>query len=163
MEMVWSIGPYAPVAEMSWRSGFFLKAEEDYDGKLTTGKAAWEIAKLEGCDFAPGIFFVGAQLIARDCGPQWNEGDYVQAQVIRAPLQNAPYGESAAGWKLFPTTLPDQLDCEVRVGRAVALGQGALATDEPVRAESAQDPALPNWQALIDGKDQVVVPHAIDI
>jgi hypothetical protein len=156
--LAWSIGPYQPVAQMSWRGGFILKAEGDYDRELTTGKAAWEVAKLEGCDFAPGIFFVGAQLIARDCGPQWKEGAYVRAQVVRASIQNAPYGESAAGWKLFPTTLPDQLDREVMAGRAVALGKGALAADEPVPAEAARDPALPNWQALIDGKDQVVVP-----
>ena len=78
--LVWSIGPYAPVAQMSWRGGFILKAEGDYDRQLTTGKAAWEVARLEGYDFAPGVFFVGAQLTARDCGPQWKEGNYVLAQ-----------------------------------------------------------------------------------
>ena len=156
--LAWSIGPYAPVAQISWRGGFVLKAEGDYDQKLTTGKAAWEVAKLEGYDFAPGVFFVGAQLIARDCGPQWKEGDYVKAQVVRSPLHKTPYGESAPGWKLFPSTLPDQLDREINAGRAVALGNGALTEADVVRAEQAQNPELPQWQKLIEGKDPVVIP-----
>ena len=156
--LVWSIGPYAPVAQMSWRGGFILKAESDYDRSLTTGKAAWEVAKLAGYEFTPGIFFVGAQLTAHDCGPQWKEGNYLKAQVIRAPVNSNPYGESAPGWKLFPTILPDQLDREITVGRAVALGSGALGKDEVVKAEQARHPDLPQWQSLIDGRKQLVVP-----
>jgi hypothetical protein len=82
----------------------------------------------------------------------------VEAQVVREPLQNAPYGESAAGWKLFPTILPDQLDREITVGRAVAMGGGSLGRDDSVRAEQARDPDLPRWQALVEGREQVVVP-----
>ena len=67
--LVWSLGPYAPVAQLSWRGGFILKAEGDYDGQLTTGKAPWEVAKLDGYEFTPGIVFVGAELTAHDCGP----------------------------------------------------------------------------------------------
>jgi hypothetical protein len=156
--LAWSIGPYAPVAQMSWRGGFILKAEGEYDRQLTTGKTAWEVAKLEGYEFTPGIFFVGAQLTARECGPQWKEGDYVKAQVVRSPLRSNPYGESAAGWKLFPTTLPDQLDRELTAGRAVALGSGSLAKDGVVQAEQAQHPDLPKWQALIAGQQQVEIP-----
>jgi hypothetical protein len=156
--LAWSIGPYAPVAQLSWRGGFVLKAEGDYDQQLTTGKAAWEVAKLEGYEFTPGVFFVGAQLTAHDCGPQWQEGNYVLARVVRAALKPTSYGESAAGWKLFPTTLPDQIDRELTAGRAVALGKGTLATDEVVTEEEAHHPDLPKWQALIDGKGEVVVP-----
>ena len=157
--LAWSIGPYQPVAQMSWRGGFVLKAEEDYDGQLTTGKGAWEVAKLDGFDFTTGVFFVGAQLTAHDCGPQWKEGAYVPAIVIRAPLKKGNvWGESAAGWKLFPTTLPDQLNREITTGRAVALGNGSLAQDAFVSAEQARHPDLPKWQALMDGKGQIIVP-----
>jgi len=128
-------------------------------GQLTTGKAAWEVAKLEGYDFTTGVFFVGAQLTARDCGPQWKEGTYVPAIVIRAALNKGNmWGEPAAGWKLCPTTLPDQLDRETTTGRAVALGSGALAPDNPISAEQAQHPDLTQWQALIEAKRQMVVP-----
>ena len=132
--LAWSIGPYAPVAQLSWRGGFVLKAEDAYDKQLTTGKAPWEVARLDGFEFTPGIFFVGAQLTAHGCGPQWKEGNYVKAQVIRSPIKKNPYGESAPGWKLFPTTLPDQFDREVNAGHAVALGSGALGKDDTVRA-----------------------------
>lgn len=157
--LAWSIGPYQPAAQLSWRGGFVLKAEGDYDGRLTTGKVAWEVAQLHGYEFTPGIIFAGAQLTARDCGPQWKEGSYVPAIVIRASLkQGNIWGEPAAGWKLFPTTLPDQLDREINPGRAVALGGGVLERDNPVIAEQARDPNLPRWQALIDGKGPIVVP-----
>ena len=126
--LAWSIGPYAPVAQMSWRGGFILRAEGGYDSQLTTGKAAWEVARLEGFDFTPGIFFVGSQLTSRGCGPQWKEGDYVQAKVVRSPIGGNPYGETVPGWKLYPTQLPDQIDREILVGRAVALGDRLLET-----------------------------------
>lgn len=156
--LVWSIGPYAPVAQLSWRGGFILKADGGYDSTLTTGKAGWEVARLEGIEFTPGVFFVGAQLTARGCGPQWKEGDYVAAKVVRGPVGENPYGETAAGWKLYPTQLPDQIDCEVLVGRAVALGDNLLGANDVVRAEQAGDPELPRWQALIAGRGEVVVP-----
>lgn len=156
--LAWSIGPYAPVAQLSWRGGFVLKAEGDYDAQLTTGKAAWEVSQLEGYEFTAGVVFVGAQLTAHDCGPQWKEGNYVKAQVVRKPLRNTPFGECAAGWKLFPTRLPDQLDREVTAGHAAALGTGMLKKDDLVSAEQTRDPDLPKWQALITGQSEVVVP-----
>ena len=156
--LAWSIGPNAPVAQISWRGGFVLKAEDAYDKRLTTGKTPWEVAGLDGFEFTPGVFFVGAQLTAHGCGPQWKEGDYVKAQVIRGPIRKNPYGESAPGWKLFPTTLPDQFDREVNAGRAAALGAGALGKDDVVRAEQAEHPDLPRWQALVAGQGEVVVP-----
>ena len=135
-----------------------LKAEAEYDRQLTTGKASWEVAKLDGDEFTPGVFFVGAQLAARDCGPQWKEGSYVKAQVVRSAVRANPYGESAPGWKLFPTRLPDQLDREILAGRAVALGTGALAKNDPVRAEQARHPDLPRWQQVISGTAEIIVP-----
>jgi alpha-L-rhamnosidase len=155
--LVWSIGPNEPVAQLSWRGGFVLKAEGSYDQQLTTGKAAWEVARLDGYEFTPGTFFVGAQLTAHDCGPQWKEGEYVKPVIIRAPVKGTPYGENTSGWKLFPTRLPDQVDLELTTGRAVALGNGSLGR-ETVRAEHAQHPDLPKWQTLVEGKEQIVVP-----
>lgn len=158
--LVWSIGPYAPVAQLSWRGGFILKAEGDYDQQVTTGKAPWQVAKLDGYQFTMdrSCAGVGAQLTAHDCGPQWQQGDYVTAQVVRGPVKSSLFGESTPGWKLFPTRLPDQVDREFTTGRAVALGSGALGRDDVVNAEDARNPELPHWQALIDGRDKVVVP-----
>ena len=156
--VAWSIGPYAPVAQLTWRGGFILKAEGGYDAQLTTGKAAWDVARLEGYDFAPGVVFVGAQLTAQGCAAQFKEGEYVPAQVVRGPIRGNQYGESAAGWKLFPSRLPDQIDREISAGRVVALGEGPLGKNEPVRADQAQAATLPRWQALVDGKESLTVP-----
>lgn len=156
--LAWSLGPYAPVAQLSWRGGFILKADDKYDASLTTGKAAWEVARLTGCDFTPGIIFTGAQITARECGPQWQEGDYVPAVVVRGPVPNAPFGESVAGWKLFPSTLPDQIDRELNVGRVMAVGQGTLGKDDLVTAQHAGSADLPKWQSLIDGRESLVIP-----
>ena len=156
--LAWTIGPHAPVAQMSWRGGFVLKAEGQYDGQLTTGTAPWKVAKLEGFTFAPSGFFVGSQITARGCGPQWKEGHYVDARVIRSPIStDNPYGESAPGWKLCPSTLPDQFDREINTGRAVAIG-GPLHENDVLRAEQAQHPELPRWLALVAGRGEVVVP-----
>jgi hypothetical protein len=157
--LVWSIGPSAPIAQLSWRGGFILKAEGDYDPPLTTGKAAWEVAKLDGNEFGTSFIGVGAELTAHGCGPQWKEGDYVPAKVIRVPLsKDNLWGDSVVSWKLFPTLLPDQLDHELTTGHAVALGNGALGKDRVVTADQAQHPDLPQWQSLIDGSAQLVVP-----
>ena len=166
--LAWNIGPYAPVAQLSYRGGFVLKAEGSYDGQLTTGKAGWLVSRLAGLEFTPpgggDIFGVGSELTAHGCGPQCMEGDYVKAQVIRAPIKPNPYGESAPGWKLFPSTLPDQFDRELTCGHAVALGSGGtLGRDDPVRAEHAHHSDLPKWQALIAGQNEVVVPPETEL
>ena len=46
--VVWQIGAHAPLAQLSWRGGFILKAEDEYDALLTTGKADWKVAELFG-------------------------------------------------------------------------------------------------------------------
>ena len=44
--IVWQMGAHAPLAQLSWRGGFILKAEGRYDEQLTTGKAAWQVGAL---------------------------------------------------------------------------------------------------------------------
>ena len=160
--LVWSIGPFAPMAQLTWRGGFVLKAEGDYEKQLTTGKAPWEVAKLDGIELTvPHLvhtFGVGAELTAHGCGAQWQQGNFVKAKVIRGPMRVTPYGDSKPGWKLFPTTLPDQFDREIHTGRAVALGNGTLVKEAVVSAEQTQHPELPNWLALIAGQGELVVP-----
>ncbi len=159
--VAWSVGPYAPVAQLSWRGGFILKAEGDYDRQLTTGTADWEVARLDGCAFAPGVVFVGASLTARGSGPAWQEGKYVKAVVVRGPVHSNDVGETVPGWKLFPTRLPDQVDRETNAGRAVALGSGALGGKDVVTAEEARNPDLAKWQRLLSSGEEVIVPpHA---
>jgi hypothetical protein len=54
--------------------------------------------------------------------------------------------------------LPDQLDREINVGRAMALGVGSLGMNENMQAAQAENPELPKWQAVVAGQGQIVVP-----
>lgn len=165
--LAWRVGPLAPLAQLSFRGGFILKADGDYDAALTTGKAPWDVVRLDGLEVAPpregSIFGVGGELTARGCGPQWKDGAGVRAVVVRGPIRGTVYGEVQPGWKLFPATLPEQTDVEVTAGRAVALGSGAPGRDEPIRGEDAKHADLPRWQALIDGKGEVTVPPQSEV
>jgi hypothetical protein len=87
---------------MSWRGGFLLKAEEAYDALVTTGKATWEVARLQGYEFTPGISFVrttnGAGLRTAV-----ESGRIRQSRCRTRSNQRQSLGESASGRKLFPT------------------------------------------------------------
>lgn len=160
--VVWRLGPLAPLAQMSHRGGFVLKADGDYDKQLTTGKAPWEVQRLDGLSVAPprdgSIFGVGGEFTATGCGPQWKEGPAAAAAVVRAPIKGAPYGEAQPGWKLQPATIPEQTDIERLTGRAVAVGGAAPGKDDAITPEHARHPDLPRWQALLDGRGDVTVP-----
>ena len=89
------------------------------------------MARLGGYEFTPGIFFVGAQLTAMTAGRNGKRATTFRHMSSVGPVNNEFLGrERAAGWKLFPTTLPDQLDREITTGRAMALGSGALGKDD---------------------------------
>lgn len=45
------------LTQMSYRGGFALKASGAYDGKLTTGRADWQVGVLSGTTM--GVEFVG--------------------------------------------------------------------------------------------------------
>ena len=164
--LVWRVGPLAPMAQLTFRGGFIFKAEGAYDARLTTGKAAWEVQKLEGLSFTTpgdGIFGVGGQMTVRGCGPQWKTGPSAKAMVVRGPLRASTFGEAQPGWALYPTILPDQIDREVLAGRAVALGRGVPGRNDPISAEHAKDAGLPRWQALVDGKGEVTIPPQTEL
>lgn len=159
--LCWSLGPLSPMAQLTWRGGFILKAEDPYDEELSTGKAPWEVARLDGLKVEPPtlreIFAVGGELTAEGCGPQWKDAPMVRAVSVRGPVRDAPYGVWAAGWRLRPSTLPDMLDRRIRVGRIVAVSEEA----DPQRVwrdEDAGHGEVAQWQALVDGHREVVIP-----
>ena len=120
----WQIGTHAPLAQLSWRGGFILKAEGIYDARLTTGKVEWETGRLRntrmtdrGTSAAYGVgsqceidgtSFVGEQPAA------WRP-----AKVVRRPIVKNPYGGRRNGWMLFPTERPDQTHDRETPGRVV--------------------------------------------
>ena len=61
---VWKIGDKGPLAQLSWRGGFILKANETFDRRLSTGVATWKVGRLAGFEPAGadnGVWGTGSQ------------------------------------------------------------------------------------------------------
>ena len=120
----WQIGAHAPLAQLSVRGGFVLKAEGEYDKQLTTGKAKWTVARLTGTKMTDRgnskTFGVGDQCEATGTSfldERPDAADYVPARTVIGPVRLSRYGVKRQGWLLFPTTLPDQMHEKKTPGR----------------------------------------------
>ena len=126
--VVWRIGENAPLAQLSWRGGFILKAEGAFDELLTTGKAKWQVGELKGteadwkletaCSWGGGspVRVKGTGMLD-EMPMEWKE-----AVVVRGAVPNTHYGSRAKGWLLYPSTLPDQLEVQCAPGSIKAGG-----------------------------------------
>ena len=119
----WQLGAHAPLSQLSIRGGFILKAEGSYDAELTTGKAVWEVAELRNARMTDkgvsGTFGVGSECTVTGIAVEQErptDGAYEPAVVVRGPVE-ARSGIPEVGWRLFPTTLPDQFRVSVTPGR----------------------------------------------
>ena len=134
--VVWTLGDYGPLAQLSHRGGFILKANGAYDAKLTTGKGAWKVGRLTGItaigkDKDAGAWGTGSQFEIVGAGPYSGDPDeWTTPEVVRGGAGKPgprTSGGRTGGWMLFPTQLPDQTDQDVRKicpggVKAVALG-----------------------------------------
>lgn len=127
--VVWKLPDgQAPLAQLSYRHGFCLKAEGAYDARLTTGRGSWR------CGLVEGMASLGRS------GGAWGGGDgfslhgtgfleaspatpWVAAVTIRPPLKEGAYGLVQKGWRLYPSQLPDQMAQRVQPGRFVEGGE----------------------------------------
>ena len=120
----------APNAQLSYRGGFLLKAEDDYDVKLTTGKGKWLVAPLKGTVMtdrgSSDTLGAGNQCrvtgtgIVREEPPSrtWKE-----PAVIRSGIDGTRWWERQPGWMLFPADRPDQIYDVKTPGRVVNVEQ----------------------------------------
>ena len=127
--VVWKMPPgQSPLAQMSYRLGFALKAYGAYDKSLTTGRGPWK------CGPVTGVRSIGKS------GGAWGMGDgfeikgsgiydssspvSLQPAAIRKPLgAGSPFGIRQKGWILYPSQLPDQIEKRIRPGRFVEGGE----------------------------------------
>ena len=111
----WQLLTAAPVAQLSYRGGFLLKAEGRYDEALSTGKGVWRVAPLVNTVMSDrgtsGSFGAGNQCRVTGTGllnEEPAEGAWRQAVVVRAGVTDDRWWERTPGWMLFPADRPDQ-------------------------------------------------------
>lgn len=111
--VVWQVGEHAPLAQVSVRGGFVLKAHDGYDAALTTGQADWRVGRLVNTRMTDkgrsGAFGVGSQCEVTGVSLLDEEpSDWRKAAVVRGPVKYFA-GLLTQGWMLFPSPLRDQL------------------------------------------------------
>ena len=117
----------SPLAQISYRLGFCLKAEGAYDAKLTTGKADWtcgSVVGISGIGFSGGAWGGGEGYQEVGTGIfDYQPANWLKPAVVRGAIGNGGnYGLREKGWMLYPSQLPDQTECRVRPGRFVEGG-----------------------------------------
>lgn len=113
----WQLGAHAPLAQVSVRGGFILKAAGRYDAALTTGKTDWEVAELHNTRMTDkgnsGAFGVGSQCEVRGSScldERPADSAYQKAVEVRKSVSKGfGYGLIVQGWMLFPTILHDMM------------------------------------------------------
>ena len=170
--VVTRLGNHAPLAQLSYRGGFVLKASGEYDERLTTGKAKWNVAWWKGMKPAgadDGVWGTGSQFEITGSYPaatsnlQPSTFNLQPAVVVRGPAGHDSYpcwGGHTPGWMLFPSQLPDQMEAPVKPGefRAATHAAGWRANHVYTEAET-KDPLVDEFNARLKGaKMRTIIP-----
>ncbi len=167
--VVTRFGERAPVAQLSWRGGFVLKAEGVFDARLTTGKADWNVGRVSGVrPLDGGLPCTGASFEIVGAGPFLVEpAGWEKPVVARGPGVMAGWrgdgGHLVDGWTLWPSQIPDQTETVLRPGifRA-ATHAAAWRTRHVYAAAETNAPEVASFNRLLRHETEgIVVPaHA---
>jgi len=110
----WQLGEHAPLAQVTLRGGFILKASGAYDAALTTGKADWQVGRLVNTRMTKKanmrMFGVGSCCAVTGTSFLDEEPSaWTMPKVVRGPCVKVYAGLVAQGWMLFPTVLHDMM------------------------------------------------------
>ncbi|NOX61309.1 MAG: alpha-L-rhamnosidase [Chloroflexi bacterium] len=158
----WALGDMAPIAQMSVRPGFLLCAPAPWRALVGTGVAAWEARVLEGYRFyvPEQTHWRGARVEIDGRLFAWGfkrgEGEGWRRARVDAPGIGRVVDYT---WhhvhRLRPATLPPMVDEVRRVARVRFID----ATNAPlIRMAQNRRHEAPDWQALLDGANKIVVP-----
>ena len=165
--VVWKTQHFAPLAQLSWRGGFVLKAEGAYDAVLTTGKGAWEVGKISGIVPAGAdndVWGTGSQFTMTGTGLYDAQPDkWTKPVVVRGPAGSVGpriFGTKSNGWALFASQLPDQVSYRVTPGEFRAVTTNAQWRKNHVYSEGeTKAPEIASLNALLkEGKAFTVPP-----
>lgn len=168
---VWALGNLAPVAQFSVYPGFlFCPEEEQYWDLMGTGRAAWQVKKLEGYSFIPtppqGAFAVGHQIVLDGKRYPWGfergEGeDWLPARKLH-PGYAAELRVEYLPWEhlLVPATLPAMLDEPRSIGKVRHISSPGLSETYSIQltAENHIAEEVHSWQALFHERVPLTLP-----
>ena len=162
--IVWQMGAHAPLAQLSWRGGFVLKAEGAYDSVLTTGKAEWKVAELSNTEMTgkgeSRAWGVGSECKVKGTdllSEKTSAAAYAPAVVVKPPVRNDPCGLREGGWILFPTAIPDLMHEKRSPGRFVAVRSDAFETNA-FEAADASHAMVAGFNGLLSSGKTLTVP-----
>ena len=161
---VWSLGEGAPYAQMSLAPGFLVA---DEGGALSTGKADWEGAKLDGISFLDPLAAWGSGAKMRfegePTGP-WGLGrpaEWAPVEVVEAAREIRGANDIGPTRLLAPSMLPAQYEAAlegVEIVHVSAPPEGETS-GIPFRAEDHLPGEVAAWEAVLRGEGEpVVVP-----
>jgi len=161
--LVWYHARGAPYAQITYRGGFIFAAEGPLEGVLDTGRGAWKVSRVRGWstdEALKGVWTATGPSYTADARELFGPGEEpVEPAVVLGPLESDIYGQARAGWRLYPSRLPDLLFRSApgaRPGRVRAVVEGPA--DRPLSEADCRSNAIPAWQALIEGRAPVEVP-----
>lgn len=159
--VVWQMGPHAPLAQLSVRGGFVLKAEGAYDAVLSTGRADWKVASLrstlmtgQGGNDAWGVGSESRSHGTSFYGEEPPADAWTAAVVVRDAVGPEDCGVVTPGWFLFPSALPDQMHRRCVPG-SVRASRSDLS-GACYRAADADDSRVKDFAALLKGRPLTV-------
>jgi hypothetical protein len=160
---VWSLGRFAPRAQMSIRPGFLLSPDDEgLAGQLGTGLAQWEGKLLRGYDFKPPFehpfFSIGYNTLitGNEADNTWRAGGgggWSPVRVMNAGSDAVERTRVGGEHLLVPAMLPDQVNTllhrgKVRHAMIKDNSGGGIADDTPYLATSCDGPAAEAWDGL---------------
>ena len=165
---VWTLGPKAPMAQISSQPGFLLTVEpSELSAQFDTGLAPWEAARLSGYTFQSPLaaWGTGANLVIDGAQFPWGfeagAGDDWQAAEVGRPASddicnNVPTSDPV----LRPSFLPPMLERQALEGfvRHVAPAPVGQVSAIPIRSADHLPAEAGEWQQLFAGKGKVTIP-----
>jgi len=164
---VWSLGPFAPLAQFSVRPEFVVAAEGDHARRLDTGVAPWEAMPLTGYSFEAPVYTWGlaAPLTIKGADFPWGfergQGDGWRRAKIGSPAWSGMMDYGIAPDRLLQSgTLPAQLSLARTSGTVRFVAAVATLDTAPIdlRArDNLRDETEP-WQRWVRGQAPLSIP-----
>lgn len=173
--LTWWISPTCPTppaeAQQTVRPAFLLYAEGECGSHFSTGKALWQVRRVEGVQFVPsnaghGYFAIDPRIDIDGFAYPWgiesgNVDQWLEPRVLSQPAISELVRESPLPWQIRPAMLPAMP--ESVISHAVVCHAENCAFDEssnPPVCRVNHDPRLAaDFQSLVAGHPMTIPAH----